>query len=102
MSRMSPDAPISAGGDGVWSRIEVRLDRIEDKLDVRMTALDGKVDAQGRAAADADKVMASRLDRLEGKLEGSLGIVKWLGPVGVAALLFGLLTIYGFLPGAPT
>lgn len=96
---MSPDAPISAGGEGVWSRIELRLDRIEDKLDVRMTALDNKVETQGRAAADADKLMASRLDRLEGRLEGSLSIVKWLGPVGLAALIFGLLTLYGLLPG---
>lgn len=95
---MSPDAPVSAGGDGVWARIEMRLDRIEDKLDQRMTALDVKVDAQGRAAADADKVMGSRLDRLEGKLEGTLGIIRWLGPVGVAAIVFGLLVIYGLMP----
>lgn len=95
---MSPDAPIAAGGEGVWSRIEARLDRIEDKLDVRMSALDSKVDAQGRAAADADAKMGSRLDRLEGRLEGSLGLIRWLGPVGVAAIIFGLLVLYGLLP----
>lgn len=83
---------------GVYSRIEAnleklraeqsfRLDRIEDKLDRRMTDLDAKVDGLG-----------ARQDRLEGKLEGTLGIIKWLGPVGLAALVFGLMTVYGLLP----
>ena len=59
-----------------------RLDRIEDKLDRRLNTLDGKVD-------DAN----SRLDRLE----GGLAMLKWLGPTGVAALVFALLQSAGFI-----
>jgi len=89
-----------AEGDniGVYARIEASisdlrresaasLDRIEDKLDTRMTTQDRKVDA-----------VKSDLDQLRGELRGSLGVVKWLGPVGLAALLFGLLSVYGLLP----
>ena len=87
---MAGSDSISDGGAGVYARIEARLDRIEDKLDTRMSTLDAKVDALG-----------ARQDRLEGKLEGTLALVKWLGPLGVAALIFGLLVAYGFLPVKP-
>lgn len=77
---------ISDGGSGVYSRIEARLDRIEDKLDTRLTILDNKVDGA-----------TGRLDRLEGRLDGSIGMIRWLGPAGVAALLAGLLKASGVL-----
>lgn len=83
---MTLDPPPSTN-PGVYMRLEARLERIEDKLDTRLSALDVKVDG-----------VAARQDRLEGKLDGSLAIVKWLGPVGLAALLFGLLSIYGLVP----
>lgn len=72
---------------GTWERIEQRLDRIEDKLDGRMSNLDAKVDSFG-----------SRLDRLEGQLAGSFGMVKWIGPAGIVALLVGLAKSMGLLP----
>ena len=86
------------GNAGIYTRIEasitalrvesaLRLDRIEDKLDKQTATLDTKIGE-----------VASRQDRLEVKLEGSLSVIKWLGPVGIAALLFGLLNLYGFLP----
>jgi hypothetical protein len=75
------------GNVGVFTRIEQRLDRIEDKLDSRMNTLDAKVDG-----------LAARQDRQEGRLDGIVSVIKWLGPVGVAAILFGLLAIYGLLP----
>lgn len=71
---------------GVYQRIEERLNRIEDKLDTRMTTLDAKVDD-----------VRSRQDSLEGELRGSLGMVKWLGPTGVAAIIFGLIKASGLL-----
>ena len=52
-----------------------RLDRIEDKLDKRLDSLDKKVDA-----------VTSRMDRIEGAVQ----FIKWLGPVGVAALVYGV------------
>jgi hypothetical protein len=73
--------------------IFARLDRIEDKLDRRLDSLDGKVD---RVDFKVD-IATSRIDRLEGRLEGSLGLVKWLGPVGIAALIYGLLVSQGLL-----
>lgn len=62
--------------------LDGRLDRIEDKLDTRMTVLDSKVD-----------LVASRMD----KLEGALGMLKWLGPTGVAAVGYALLKGAGYL-----
>lgn len=90
---MNHEPTIGDGGNGVYARIEAaliqqtaRLDRIEDKLDARMTTLDTKVDNIG-----------SRQDRLEGKLDGTLGMVKWLGPTGMGALLFGVMKAAGLL-----
>jgi tetrahydromethanopterin S-methyltransferase subunit G len=65
-----------------YSDLFDRLDRIEDKLDLRLDTLDRKVDA-----------VTSRIDRIEGAVQ----IVRWLGPVGVAALVYGLLTSQGLI-----
>lgn len=73
--------------------IYARLDRIEDKLDRRLDSLDGKVD---RVDLKVD-IATSRIDRLEGRLEGSLGLVKWLGPAGVGALIYGVLKSQGLI-----
>lgn len=59
-----------------------RLDRIEDKLDRRLDTIDVKVDGA-----------ISRLDRLE----GAMGLVKWLGPAGVAGVLIGFAKVQGWL-----
>ena len=94
---MSIDVSDEPNGVGVYARIEAsiaelrrdsadRLDRIEDKLDTRMTTQDSKVDA-----------IKSDLDQLRGELRGSLGVVKWLGPTGVAALLYGVAKSQGLL-----
>lgn len=70
---------IADGGPGVYARIENRLDRIEDKLDKRLDTLDDKVDG-----------VSSRQDRLEGKLDGVLGVIRWLGPSAIVALVYGI------------
>lgn len=59
-----------------------RLDRIEDKLDRRLNSMDTKVDG-----------LTSRLDRME----GGLGMLKWLGPTGIAALIFGVSKSLGLI-----
>lgn len=79
-----PMAPFS--NPGVYQRIEERLNRIEDKLDTRMTTLDSKVDE-----------IKSRQDKLEGELRGAFGMLKWLGPTGVAALVYAVARSSGFL-----
>jgi hypothetical protein len=85
--RDADDGREGSSNVGVFGRIEARLDRIEDKLDIRMTTLDRKMDG-----------ISARQDRLEGQVQGIVAIVKWLGPAGIVALLFGLLMLYGFLP----
>lgn len=72
--------------ESVFRDIQTRLDRIEDKLDSRLTTLDKKVDS-----------LASKQDRLEGRLDGSIGMIRWLGPTGVAALLFGVIKAAGLI-----
>lgn len=86
-----PTAPISDGGAGVWARIEIRLNRIEDKLDNRMGTLERKVED-----------ISSRQATLEGELHGVVSVIKWIGPVGLAALIGGILAMTGVvhLPGA--
>lgn len=59
-----------------------RLDRIEDKLDRRLNDLDSKVDD-----------VSSRLDRME----GGLGMLRWLGPTGVVAVIFAIATAAGLI-----
>ena len=58
------------------------VERLEGKLDRRLDNLDRDVDN-----------LASRMDRLE----GAMGLVKWLGPAGLAAVILGILT---FVSGA--
>jgi MoaA/NifB/PqqE/SkfB family radical SAM enzyme len=55
--------------------LQGQLDRIEDKLDKRLDRVEVKVDG-----------VTSRVDRIE----GGLGMLKWLGPTGVAALIAGV------------
>ena len=38
-----------------------------------------------------------RVVRMEGRIEGGLGMVRWLGPSGVAALIIGLLIQAGVI-----
>lgn len=59
-----------------------RLDRIEDKMDLRLNALDSKVDAA-----------SARLDRME----GGLSMLKWLGPTGIVAVIFAIAQASGLL-----
>lgn len=86
---------------GVFGRIESRLDRIEDKLDARLSAIEDKLDTRMTTLDRKVDGLATRQDRLEGRLDGMVAVVKWLGPVGIAAIIFGLLVLYGFLPIGP-
>jgi tetrahydromethanopterin S-methyltransferase subunit B len=51
------------------------VNRLEGKVDSRLNALDAKVDTA-----------TSRLDRLE----GAISLIKWLGPVGLVGLVYGI------------
>lgn len=60
--------------------------------------LEGKVDGQS-ARFDAE-IDALRKDHtyLRGKIDGSIGMVKWLGPTGVIATILGFLLMAGVIP----
>ena len=88
---MADDPPVARGSSyadlyGIISRCQVeqraQADRIEDKIDQHLNALDNKVDA-----------LASRLDHME----GALGMLKWLGPTGIAALVYTIASAQGFV-----
>lgn len=77
---MSVDHPTTRGTSN--HDLLSRLDRIEDKLDRRLNDLDAKVDD-----------VSSRLDRME----GGLGMLRWLGPTGVVAVIFAIATAMGLV-----
>lgn len=81
MSRMTDDPTIDhrrpSNGD-----IYARLDRIEDLLSKRLDRQDVKLD--------------NALSRLD-KMEGGLGMLKWLGPTGVVAVIFAIAQAAGFI-----
>lgn len=58
------------------------VNRLEDKVTDRLNQQDARLDQT-----------VSRLDRIE----GAVGMVKWLGPAGVVALIIGLLTMAGYV-----
>ena len=60
-----------------------RLDRIEDKLDRRLNTLDHHIQSANQ-----------RLDRME----GGIGMLKWLGPTGIVAVVFALAQSAGIIP----
>lgn len=101
---------ISEGGNGVWGRIEARLDRIEDKLDSRMMALERKVDdmASRQAAMEGEmrtsasiREKVERLDAqiaaIRGQIAATAGVMRWVGPLGIVALVVGFLAMTGVI-----
>lgn len=67
-------------------RLDGKLDAMESKFNQRAELTDSRVDDVIR-----------RHERLEGRLEGSFGMVKWLGPAGVVAVIFGVAKAAGLL-----
>ena len=72
-----PDGPPVRNSD-----IQSQLNRIEDKIDRRLTELEVKVDAA-----------TSRLDRME----GGLSMLRWLGPTGVIAVIIAVAQSSGLI-----
>lgn len=67
-------------------RLDGKLEAMESKFTQRAEQTDVRVDDVIR-----------RHERLEGRLEGSFGMVKWLGPAGVVAVIFGIARATGVL-----
>lgn len=79
------DMPPSSNVVGIRDVYDI-VARLETKVDNRMAELDLKVD-----------LLSSRVDRLEGRLEGSVGMLKWLGPTGLVAVIFGIARLSGIV-----
>jgi hypothetical protein len=60
--------------------------------------LEGKVDGQSARLDTEIDAVKSRMDRLEGRLEGAMGLVKWLGPTSIVALVIGIAKMANLLP----
>ena len=60
--------------------------------------LEGKV--EGQSARFDGEIDALRKDQtyMRGKIDGSIGMIKWLGPTGIVATLLGFLVMAGVLP----
>jgi hypothetical protein len=76
----STDHPTTRGTSN--SDLLGRLDRIEDLLTRRLDRQDTKLDS-----------VSSRLD----KMEGGLGMLKWLGPTGIVAVIFAIAQASGLI-----
>ena len=60
--------------------------------------LEGKVEAQTtRFDAEID-IVKTEQTYLRGKIDGSLGMVKWLGPAGLVAAILGAAKSAGLIP----
>lgn len=64
---------------------------IEAKQDVRWQNLESKLDRRDEKVDERINGVVSRLDRIE----GAIGVVRWLGPAGVGAVFLGLLSMAG-------
>lgn len=87
------------GGDniiGVRTVYEAVL-RLEGKLDGSLARVDAELEKHREQLAAEVGAVRDRQNYLEGKLAGSIGMVKWLGPTGVAALAVALARVAGVL-----
>lgn len=94
---MSEETVTPPNGRVTTADVYAAVDRTETRLTARLEAIEGKLDSRLKDTETKVDQVASRLDRLEGTLGGSLGMVKWLGPAGVAALVIGLARGLGIL-----
>ena len=89
----------SPGGGNLVSLRDVYdiVSRIEGTVDNRLNELERKMDAANTASAARVQGIASRMDRFEGRFEGTLGAIKWLGPAGIVGVIFGIARGMGYL-----
>ena len=69
---------VENGGRATIDDVYRIVDRLDSKLDRRLDAQDQRI-----------REVKSEVD----SIKGAIGLVRWLGPAGVGAVLLGLLTV---------
>lgn len=62
-----------------------------------VAGLRGEVNAQGQRLTQEITAVQTEQAYMKGKIDGSVGMMKWLGPTGVVALVYGMLKASGVL-----
>ena len=71
--------------------------RLEGKVDQNTSRMEAQLDSH-REQVDAEVAsVKSELTYLRGKIDGSLGLLRWLGPAGVAGVLIAIAHASGLL-----
>lgn len=65
------------------------VNRLEDKIDDRFRLQDAQIEK-------VDVKVSAATARLS-QIEGAVSVIKWIGPAGVAALLFGVAKTVGII-----
>lgn len=71
--------------------------RLEGKLDNATTRFDSELDAHKQTVASELEAIKNEQTYQKGRMDGSLGMIKWIGPTGIAALIIGMLVMTGIL-----
>lgn len=61
--------------------------RLEGKVDQTSSRLEAQLDAHREAIDGEVAIVKSDLTYLRGRIDGSLGLLKWIGPAGVAGVI---------------
>ena len=71
--------------------------RLEGKVDQTSSRLEAQLDAHREAIDTEVATVKSDLTYLRGRIDGSLGLLKWLGPAGVAGIVLAAAKSAGLL-----
>lgn len=71
--------------------------RLEGKVDSHAQRIEQELDAHKIQVAEEVTNVKTELTYLKGKIDGSLGLLRWLGPAGVAGVVVAAAKASGLL-----
>lgn len=71
--------------------------RLEGKVDNQSARLDAQLEAHREAVNAEVENVKTDLTYLKGRIDGSLGLLKWIGPAGVVGVLVAIAKTVGLL-----
>ena len=72
--------------------------RLEGKLDSSLGRLESEFDIHKAEVTAELQAVRTEQTYQKGRMDGSLGMVKWLGPAGIAAVIIGAAKAAGLIP----